>query len=180
MKRSLSGLLALAVAVLTSGFFVALSFKEKCKKADIIVRAVVIRTVDFFPKSDDYDRARETVMDGVPTTKVQILRVIEIAKGEADTMPALIYLPGGYTSRFGETPPDFAQGTEVVLFLRQLGEGYYALLDPLSYDFVRADKVIPERPGKPSDDSDEWSFWQKNGIPARAYIEKIKSEVKSG
>jgi len=180
MKRLLHITLVIVAAVSTSGFFVALSFAEKCKKADLIVRAVVIRTVEFFPKIEEYDRSREIVIDGVPTTKVQILRVVEIAKGAADVVPALIYLPGGYTNNLGETPPDFAQGTDVVVFLRKMGEGYYALLDPLSYDEVRGDKVVPARSVNLSKDEDEWTYWRKNGISTRAYIEKIRDEIKNG
>jgi hypothetical protein len=180
MKRLLIISLLIAAAVSTSGFFVALSFNEKCKKADLIVRAVVLRTVEFFPKSDEYDRSREIVIDRVPTTKVQILRVVEVAKGDADAIPALIYLPGGYTSEFGETPPDFPQGTDVVVFLRKMGEGYYALLDSLSYDVVRGDKVVPERPVNLPKDVDEWTFWQKYGMSTRAYIDGIKNTIKKG
>ena len=165
---------------MTSGFFVALSFDDKCKKADLIVRAVVLRTVEFFPQTEGHDPSREIVIDRVPTTKIQILRVVEVAKGDADDVPALIYLPGGYTSELGETPPDFAQGSDVVVFLRKMGEGYYALLDPLSYDVVRGDKVMLEPPGNLPKDEDEWTFWQKHGISTRAYIDKIKNKIKNG
>jgi hypothetical protein len=56
MKRLLYNSLLIAAAVLTSGFFVALSFDEKCKKADLIVRAVVLRTVEFFPQTEGHVR----------------------------------------------------------------------------------------------------------------------------
>jgi hypothetical protein len=40
--------------------------------------------------------------------------------------------------------------------------------------------VMPEGSLDRPEDEDEWTFWQKHGIPTRAYIDKIKDEIRHG
>lgn len=123
-------------------FVVPLEWDEKCKKADAIVRGVVIDVVPLTKQVEDsggFTSEKNSDEDFTGPHAVALVRVTEILKGEATDLAGVIFVPCGYD--FDESPAELTKTKEYALFLEKMGHNYFHPLDPFSMHRVQMGRV---------------------------------------
>ncbi len=166
------------MALFGSGFLLSLPFDEKCKRADVIVRAELVRSSDLLT---DAEWAAAKV--NPTTTAINVFKVIAVAKGDPKSVPSFIFVTGraAWVASMGEETPRFPSGADVVLFLRQIGDGFFTLLDPLAYEEIRDGKVVPiEARINPPKTEEEWKAVMRDAESIESLVRQIQEKQKPG
>ena len=133
-------LLLLVVVCLTdlkvAAFVVPLELKEKCEKADLIVRAVVIDVVRL---TGDPSEGRITSEDYYGPHSVALVRVVEVLKSGEGRREGVILVPCGHD--IDESPGELTKAKDYLLFLKSMGHNYFHPVDAYSTHRISAGRV---------------------------------------
>jgi len=169
-------ILSLILVMRSYAFAPKMSFDDKCQKSDMIVQGEVVNVTNLFPNgsrpNEGGDKDNEKYFG---PKSVAVFRVQKVIKGDSKYLNRLILIPCQYDSDI--SPSELTKSKNYVLFLEQMGRGYFHPLAPSC-----THRVLNNRVGLSGLDWDgdfDSEIINGENISLPEFIEDITKSVKS-